>query len=66
MEVYLGKDRKYATTDMTAAHATVKQLTRAAKGHDHKLYMDNCFFFSSILFNFIQIHNKTPFLISFF
>jgi hypothetical protein len=43
MEVYLGEDRQRATTDMTATHATVKQLTRRVKEHGHKLYMDNYF-----------------------
>jgi hypothetical protein len=28
MEIYLGKDRKCVTTDMTTTHTTVKQLTR--------------------------------------
>jgi len=27
-EVYLGKDRKRATTDMTVTHTTVRQLTK--------------------------------------
>jgi hypothetical protein len=26
---------------MTAAHATVKQLTKKVEGHGHELYMDN-------------------------
>jgi hypothetical protein len=43
MEVYLGKDRQRARTDMTATPAMVKQLTRRVKGHGHKLYMDNYF-----------------------
>ena len=37
MVVYLGKDRKWATKDITAFHATVKQLTLRVKGHGHKL-----------------------------
>jgi hypothetical protein len=41
MEVYLGKDRKRATPDMTATNATVKQLSRNVKGCGHKLYIDN-------------------------
>jgi hypothetical protein len=41
--VYLGKDRKCGTTDMTVTHATVKELTRIVKGCGHKLYMDNYF-----------------------
>jgi hypothetical protein len=28
MEVYLGKDRTWATADMTTTHATVKRLTK--------------------------------------
>jgi hypothetical protein len=43
MEVYLGKDKKCTTTDMTAIHGTVKQLTRKVKGHGRKLYMDHHF-----------------------
>jgi hypothetical protein len=41
MEVYLGKDRIRATADMTAIHATVKQLSRKVKECGHKFYMDN-------------------------
>jgi hypothetical protein len=41
-KVYLQKDRKRATEDMTATHAKV-QLTRRVKGYDNKLYMDNYF-----------------------
>jgi hypothetical protein len=41
MDVYLGKDRKCVTRDMTAACATVKQLTENVEGHGDKLYMDN-------------------------
>jgi hypothetical protein len=44
MEVFLGKDRTRATTDMTT-HATVKYLTKKVEGHGQKLYTDN--FFSS-------------------
>ena len=36
-EVYLQKDKKQATEDMTATNATMKQLTRRVKGHGHKL-----------------------------
>jgi hypothetical protein len=43
MEVYLGKDRKHAMTDMTMTQATVKQMTRRVQRHGHKLYMDNHF-----------------------
>jgi hypothetical protein len=55
MEVYLGKDRQRATTDMTVTHATVKQLTRKVKGHGHKLYMDN-YFSSPDLYNDLTKH----------
>jgi hypothetical protein len=41
MKVYLGNDRKQATTDMTATHVAVKQLSRNVKGCGHKLYMDS-------------------------
>ena len=41
MELYLGKDRKQATSDMTATHATVKHLSRKVRGCGHKLYMDS-------------------------
>ncbi|GFG33441.1 hypothetical protein Cfor_12401 [Coptotermes formosanus] len=50
MQVYLGKDRQCATTDMTATHATVKQLTRRAKGRGPKLHMHN-YFSSPDLYN---------------
>jgi hypothetical protein len=43
MVLYFGKDRKWATKDITASHVTVKQLTRRVKGHGHKLQMDNYF-----------------------
>ncbi|PNF23240.1 hypothetical protein B7P43_G18268 [Cryptotermes secundus] len=45
MKVYLGKDRKHASQDVTATHATVRDLCRHIEGVGHKLYMDN--FFSS-------------------
>jgi len=51
MEVYIAKDRKRATTDITATHATVKQMTRIEKGHDHKSHMDNYF----LLLTYIMI-----------
>jgi hypothetical protein len=41
MDVYLEKDRKWATTDMTATHAAVKQLSRKVKGCGRKFYKDN-------------------------
>jgi hypothetical protein len=42
---YSGKDRTYAVADVTAAHATAKQLIKKEEGHGHELYMDS--FFSS-------------------
>jgi hypothetical protein len=45
MRLYLGKDSRSATDDMTAIHATVRHLTRRVEGLGHKLFMDN--FFSS-------------------
>ncbi|PNF43126.1 hypothetical protein B7P43_G18025 [Cryptotermes secundus] len=45
MKVYLGKDRTRADRDVTATHATVRDLCRRIEGVGHKLYMDN--FFSS-------------------
>jgi hypothetical protein len=50
MEVYFAKDRKRATTDITATHATVKQMARTQKGHGHKSHMDN-YFSSPDLYN---------------
>ena len=37
MVVYFGKDRKWATKDITASPATIKQLTQRVKGHGRKL-----------------------------
>jgi len=34
------KDRKQATTDITATNATVKQMNRTEKGCGHKSHMD--------------------------
>jgi hypothetical protein len=45
MKAYLEKDRQCVTQDITATHATVKDLTRRVEGRGLKLYMDN--FFSS-------------------
>jgi hypothetical protein len=44
MGVYLGKDSRSATDDMTATHTTVRHLTCRVKGWVHKLFMDNFFF----------------------
>ena len=43
MNVYLGKDRQRTAQHVTAAHATVSELTRKIEGRGHKLYMDNFF-----------------------
>jgi calcineurin-like phosphoesterase family protein len=43
MSVYLGKERKYATGDVTAKLGTVLQLVRRVDDKDHKLYMDSYF-----------------------
>ncbi|PNF17185.1 hypothetical protein B7P43_G06584 [Cryptotermes secundus] len=45
MKVYLGKDRTRADQEVTATHATVRDLCKRVEGVGHKLYMDN--FFSS-------------------
>jgi len=45
MKVYLGKDSRSATDDMTATHRAVRHLTCRVEGLGHKLFMDN--FFSS-------------------
>jgi hypothetical protein len=45
MTVYIGKDRTHAVQDMTATHATVRDLCRRTERVGHTLYMDN--FFSS-------------------
>jgi len=46
MNVYLGRDSRSATDDMTATHATVRHLTCRVEGLVHKLFRDN--FFSSL------------------
>jgi hypothetical protein len=43
MEVYFAKDIQQATTDITATHATVKQMARIEKGCGQKSHMDNYF-----------------------
>jgi hypothetical protein len=45
MTVYLGKDSQSASDDMTATHATVRNLTSRDEGLGHKLFLEN--FFSS-------------------
>jgi len=45
MKVYLGKDSRSATDNMTATQATVRHLTCRFEGLGHKLFMGN--FFSS-------------------
>jgi hypothetical protein len=55
MSVYLGRDRKRATTSMTETHATVTGLTTRTENFGHKIYMDN-FFSSPDLFN--DLHTK--------
>ena len=40
MGVYLGKDSRSATDDMTATHATVRRLTRRVESLGHKLFKD--------------------------
>ncbi|XP_023719041.1 piggyBac transposable element-derived protein 4-like [Cryptotermes secundus] len=45
MKVYLGKDRTRADRDVTATHATVRDLCRRVERVGHKPYMDS--FFSS-------------------
>jgi hypothetical protein len=42
MEVYLGKDRTRATTDMTT-HAIVKHLMKNVEVHGYERYVDNVF-----------------------
>jgi hypothetical protein len=53
MRVYLGKDSRSTTDDMTATHATVRHLTRRVEGLGHKLFMDN-FFSSPRLFDDLE------------
>ena len=46
MKVYLGRDSRSATDDMTATHTTVRHLTCRIEGLGHRLFMD--IFFSSL------------------
>jgi len=43
MRVYLGKDSHSDTDNMTAKHATVRNLTWRVEGLGHKIFMDNFF-----------------------
>jgi hypothetical protein len=53
MSVYLGKDSRSTSDDMTATHATVRHLKRRVEGIGHKLFMDN-FFSSPRLFDDLE------------
>jgi hypothetical protein len=55
MRVYLGKDSRSATDEMTATHATVRHLTCRVEGLGHKMFMDN-FFSSPRLFDDLERH----------
>ena len=50
MSVYLGKQKQYATAEITATHGTVLQLIRRVEGLGHKIFMDN-YFTSPALFD---------------
>lgn len=50
MSVYLGKQKKLATKNVSSIHGTVLQLVRRVEGVGHKLYMDN-YFSSPLLFD---------------
>jgi len=41
MKVYLGRDSRSATDNMTAAYTTVRHLTCRGEGLGHKPFMDN-------------------------
>ncbi|XP_023726519.1 piggyBac transposable element-derived protein 4 [Cryptotermes secundus] len=43
MAVYLGKQRKLATEEITSTHGIVLQLIQRVEGSGHKLYMDSYF-----------------------
>lgn len=43
MKVYLGKDWQHMAQQLTVTHSTIMELTRKAKEHGHKLYVDNIF-----------------------
>jgi hypothetical protein len=50
MSVYLGKQRQYATAQITAMHGTVLQLIRRVEGLGCKIFVDN-YFTSPTLFD---------------
>jgi len=50
MSVNLGKQRQYATAQITATHGTVQQCIRRVEGLGHKIFMDN-YFISPPLFD---------------
>ena len=53
MSVYVVQDSRSATDNMTAAHATVRRLTRRVEGLGHKIFMDK-FFSSPRLFDDLE------------
>jgi len=55
MKVYLGRDSHSATDNMTATHATVRQMTCRVEDLGHKIFMDN-FFSSPRLFDDLDRH----------
>jgi len=48
--VYLGKQMRHATFQVTATHGTVPQVIRRVEGLSHKVFMDN-YFTSPALFD---------------
>jgi len=53
MSMYVGQDSCSATDNMTAAHATIRHLTRRVEGLGHKIFMDK-FFSSPTLFDDLE------------